>query len=114
MTGEINLHSVLFECMQIMREELDICSKKYNGLEPKEGMEEAWTQARIKVQILQNMLHALDNEEVRAALGKWELTVKAKGEWQYETETEEKEPAEKDKRPEPEAGANVKGHWHAG
>lgn len=76
MTGEINLHSVLFECMQIMREELDICSKKYNGLEPKEGMEEAWQQARIKVQILQNMLHALDNEEVRAALGKWELTVK--------------------------------------
>lgn len=76
MTGEINLHSVLFECMQIMREELDICSKKYNGLEPKEGMEEAWAQARIKVQILQNMLHAMDNEEVRAALGKWELMVK--------------------------------------
>lgn len=76
MTGEINLHSVLFECMQIMREELGICSKKYNGLEPKEGMEEAWAQARIKVQILQNMLHALDNEEVRAALGKWELKMK--------------------------------------
>lgn len=76
MTGEINLHSVLFECLQIMREELNICSKKYNGLEPKEGMEEAWAQARIKVQILQNMLHALDNEEVRAALGKWELKVK--------------------------------------
>lgn len=76
MTGEITLNSVLTELLQILREELNICSVKYNGLEPKKGMEEAWQQARVKVSVLQHFMHALESEEVRAALGKWELTVK--------------------------------------
>lgn len=76
MTGEITLNSVLTELLLLMREELNICSEKYNGLEPKKGMEEAWQQARVKVSVLQHLMHALESEEVRAALGKWELTVK--------------------------------------
>jgi len=76
MNGEITLNSVLTELLQVLREELNICSEKYNGLEPKKGMEEAWQQARVKVRVLQHFMHALESEEVRAALGKWELTVK--------------------------------------
>lgn len=79
MEGEITLQSTLIEALQIMREELHICSKKYNGLEPKEGMEKAWQQARAKVRILQNLLHATESEDVREALGKWELAVKKEG-----------------------------------
>lgn len=79
MDGEITRKSVLIECLQIMREELDICSKKYNGLEPKEGMEEAWQQARQKVQILQELIQAYDSEPVRAALANWQREVMEKG-----------------------------------
>ena len=72
MTGEITRKSVLIECLQIMREELNICSSKYNGLEPKKGMEEAWEQAREKVKILEDLIHAYDSEPVRRALAGWQ------------------------------------------
>jgi hypothetical protein len=55
-----------------MREELQICSKHYNGLEPKEGMEEAWRQGRQKVEILKDMIQALSSEPVRVALADWQ------------------------------------------
>jgi len=71
MTGEITRKSVLIECLQIMREELNICSSKYNGLEPKKGMEEAWEQARVKVKILEDLIHAYESEKVREALANW-------------------------------------------
>ena len=72
MTGEITRKSVLIECLQIMREELNICSSKYNGLEPKKGMEEAWEQARVKVKILEDLIHAYESENVRKALATWQ------------------------------------------
>ena len=71
MSGEITRKSVLIECLQIMREELNICSSKYNGLEPKKGMEEAWEQARVKVKILEDLIHAYESEKVREALANW-------------------------------------------
>ena len=82
MTGEITRKSVLIECLQIMREELNICSSKYNGLEPKKGMEEAWEQAREKVRILQALIPALESEPVKKALAEWagEHYVPASGE----------------------------------
>ena len=79
MTGEITRKSVLIECLQIMREELNLCSSKYNGLEPKEGMEEAWEQAREKVKIVQDLIHAYDSEPVRKALADWQNEVMEKG-----------------------------------
>ena len=79
MTGEITRRSVLIECLQIMREELNICSSKYNGLEPKKGMEEAWEQARKKVAILQDMIHAYESETVRAAIADWQQEVMEHG-----------------------------------
>ena len=77
--AEINRKSVLLECLSIMREELSICSTNYNGLEPKKGMEEAWQQGRKKVEILQELIHAYDNEQVRSALADWQKELMAKG-----------------------------------
>ena len=79
MDGEITRKSVLLECLEIMREELAICSKHYNGLEPKEGMEEAWEQGRAKVQILRELIQAYEREPVRAALAGWQQEVMEHG-----------------------------------
>ena len=70
---------MLLECLSIMREELQICSAKYNGLEPKKGMEEAWRQARTKVEILQEMCQAMDSEPVRSAIADWQQEVMEHG-----------------------------------
>lgn len=77
--GEINRKSVLMECLEIMRQELAMCSKHYNGLEPAQGMEEAWQQGRKKVEILADMIHAMENESVRKALAEWQIDVMDNG-----------------------------------
>lgn len=77
--AEINRRSVLIECLAIMREELQICSKNWNGLEPKEGMEDAWEQGRQKIEILKDMIAALSSEPVRAALADWQKEVMKNG-----------------------------------
>ena len=77
--AEINRKSVLLECLSIMREELGICSKNYNGLIPKEGMEEAWEQARRNAEILEELIHAYDSEPVRIALADWQKEVMQEG-----------------------------------
>ena len=70
--AEITRKSVLLECLSIMREEQRICSKGYNSLEPAKGMEEAWEQGRRKIQILQEIIQALDSEPVLRALANWQ------------------------------------------
>lgn len=70
--AEITRKSVLIECLSIMREELNVCSKKYNGLEPKEGMEEAWQQGRKKIEILEDLIHAYESEPVRKVIADWQ------------------------------------------
>ena len=75
MEGEITRKSVLTECLSIMRQELAICSTNFNGLEPKKGMEEAWSQYRKKVDILKELIHAYDSEPVRKALAGWQIEV---------------------------------------
>ena len=79
MQGEITRKSVLLECLSIMQQELSVCSKHYNGLEPKEGMEEAWDQGRRKVQVLRELIHAYDSEPVREALADWQKDVMKNG-----------------------------------
>lgn len=54
-----------------MREELNICSTNWNGLEPKKGMEEAWDQCRQKIEILKDMIQSLESEPVRRAFADW-------------------------------------------
>ena len=73
--AEINRKSVLMECLSIMREELRICSANYNGLVPKQGMEEAWAQCRRKVDILEDLIHAMDCEQVRRTIANWQFEV---------------------------------------
>ena len=70
--AEITRKSVLLECLSIMREEQRICSKGYNSLEPAKGMEEAWEQGRQKIQILQEIIQALDSEPVLRAMANWQ------------------------------------------
>ena len=70
----ITKKSVLLECLSIMRSELAICSKHYNGLEPKEGMEEAWEQGRIKVEILKDLCQSMDSPLVEEALATWRMS----------------------------------------
>lgn len=69
--AEITLKSILTECLDILRQERDVFSEKYNGLEPKKGMEEAWQQAMDKVQKLKDFIPALESEAVLAALAMW-------------------------------------------
>lgn len=77
--AEITRKSVLLECLSIMKSELAICSKHYNGLEPANGMEEAWQQGRKKVEILKDLIQAYDSEPVRAALADWQKEVMDNG-----------------------------------
>ena len=79
MTGEITRKSVLLECLSIMRQKLAAFSKKYDGHEPAKGMEEAWEQARKKVDILQELIHSYDNPQVRAAIADWQKDVMENG-----------------------------------
>lgn len=64
-----------------MREELNICSTNWNGLEPKKGMEEAWDQCRQKIEILKDMIQSLESEPVRRAFADWKKE-KTLADWQ--------------------------------
>lgn len=75
MNGNITLKSVLIECLGLIKEEQRLSSKQYNGLEPKEGMEESWDQARRKVQILKDAIPALESEPVKRAMADWQKDV---------------------------------------
>lgn len=77
--AEINRKSVLLECLELMREELRLSSRDYNGLVPADRMEESWEQARRKVEILEELIHAYDSEPVRVALADWQKEVMQEG-----------------------------------
>lgn len=77
--AEITRKSVLLECLSIMKEELNLTSKGYNGLEPVPGMEDAWEQCRQKVEILKDLIHAYDSENVRHALADWQKEIMENG-----------------------------------
>ena len=79
MDGQITLKSVLLECLGLIKEEQRLSSKDYNGLVPKEGMEESWDQARRKVQVLKDAIPALESEPVRAAMANWQKDVMRDG-----------------------------------
>ena len=64
----ITKKSVLIECLEIMRQELAVFSKHYDGLEPARGMEEAWEQGRRKVEILKDLCQSMDSPLVEEAM----------------------------------------------
>ena len=77
MAEEITRKSVLLECLEVMRQQLRICSKNYDTLEPEPGMEEMWSNYRQKCGILEELIHAYDSEPVRAAIAGWQREVMA-------------------------------------
>ena len=79
MEGEVTLRSTLIDCLQIKRQELAICSKHYNGLEPARGMEAAWDIHRREVNELEKAIKSLGCEKVRVAMADWQKDVEENG-----------------------------------
>ena len=79
MEGEVTLISTLKDCLQIKRQELAICSKHYNGLEPARGMEAAWDIHRREVRVLEEAIQSMSSEPVRVAMAKWQQDVIEEG-----------------------------------
>lgn len=77
--AEVTRKNVLLKCLHIMREEFRMTSKRYNGLEPAEGLEEIWQAQRQEIAVLEDMIQALDSEPVRAALANWQKEVMQQG-----------------------------------
>lgn len=71
MDRNMTRREVLLECLEILRQEWRICSKSYNCLEPKKGMEAAFDDCLKKCVVLQQLIQALENEPVRAAIAKF-------------------------------------------
>lgn len=72
MSKEITRRSVLLECLKIMRLNLGICSKNYEGRQPKEGMEEKFDEYEQKCAVLRDLIQAYESEPVRAAIAEWQ------------------------------------------
>ena len=70
----ITKKSVLIECLEIMKQELAVFSKHYDGLEPARGMEEAWEQGRRKVEILKDLCQSMDSPLVEEAMATWRMS----------------------------------------
>lgn len=83
---EVTLRSTLIDCLQIKRQELGICSKHYNGLEPAKGMEKAWDIHRREVNLLEKYIQSLEYEPVRKALADWQIDVMENGPSALETD----------------------------
>ena len=79
MEGEVTLISTLKDCLQIKRQELAICSKHYNGLEPARGMEAEWDIHRREVRVLEEAIQSMSSESVRVAMAKWQEEVIEEG-----------------------------------
>lgn len=83
---EVTLRSTLIDCLQIKRQELGICSKHYDGLEPAKGMEMAWDIHRREVKLLEKYIQSLEYEPVRKALADWQIDVIENGPSALETD----------------------------
>ena len=75
MENRITRKSVLIECLQIMRERWKLCSRNYDTLVPKKGMEDQFFEQKEKCALLQDLIHAYDSEPVRAALSNWQKEI---------------------------------------
>jgi hypothetical protein len=56
-----------------------LCSKKYDTLEPKEGMEDKWEEQKGKCKLLEDMIQAYESEPVKAAMAGWQNMVMKRG-----------------------------------
>lgn len=77
--AEVTRRSVLLECLEYERGLWKLCSKKYDTLEPKEGMEDKWDEQKEKCKLLEDMIQAYESEPVKAAMAGWQNMVMKRG-----------------------------------
>ena len=67
------------DCLEYERGMMKLCSVNYDGRIPMKGMENEFHEKRQMCEILQEMLQALNNEQVRMALADWQKELMTKG-----------------------------------
>lgn len=75
MMSTITRKSVLLECLEYERGILKLCSQNHEGRIAAKGEEDLFRDQKQKIRILQEMIHALDNESVRKAMADWQKDV---------------------------------------
>lgn len=69
---EINMRTVLEECLDYENGLKRLCSKKYDGVMPMDGMEDVFREQEEKCAILRRLLQAIKNAKVRDVIANWE------------------------------------------
>jgi len=77
--SEITRKSVLLECLEYERGIMRLCSKDNQGRLPAEGEEDLFFAQQKKCKILEELIHALDNPQVRGILSDWQRDVMENG-----------------------------------
>ena len=77
--AEVTRRSVLMECLEYERDLWKLCSMNYDMRVPMRGMEQSFMEQKEKCGILTEMIRALENERVRAAMADWQKGVMARG-----------------------------------
>ena len=77
--AEVTRRSVLMECLEYERGLWKLTSEGYDMRVPMKGMEDLFAEQKRKCEILQDMLHALENEQVRVAMADWQKDVMQNG-----------------------------------
>ena len=77
--ADVTRRSVLTECLEYERDLWKLTSEGYDMRIPMKGMEDLFAEQRKKCELLQDMLHALESEQVRCALADWQKDVMQNG-----------------------------------
>ena len=96
MSTEITKKATLLECLDIMRRFRNCFSHKGWGAVPIERYQALFAEYQTKCEILEDMIHALDSEPVRAALANWQKEIMIENERRYKAENGDHHP---EKRP---------------
>ena len=76
---EITRKSVLLECLEYERGLMRMCSEDHTGLIPAPGEEDMFFSQQKKCKIIEELIHSLDNPDVRRILADWQKDVMQNG-----------------------------------
>lgn len=77
--AEVTRKSVLTECLEYERGLKRMCSVDREGRIPLQGSEDLFYEQEKKCKIIEELIHALDNPEVRRILADWQKDVMENG-----------------------------------
>ena len=77
--AEVNRRTVLMECLEYERDLWKLTSEGYDMRIPMKGMEDLFAEQRAKCEILQELIHSLESEQVRHVLANWQKEVMVAG-----------------------------------